>query len=90
MNAIIRCVIIACVLQIGAVVGLGGYLAIRNSNEAVYLSALAQSNAAYYTDATSLRYYNKLQQELSAERDDLHQWVDKRIDLKLYEALKAK
>jgi hypothetical protein len=90
MNAIIRCVIITCVIQLVAVVGLGGYLAIHNSREAAYLSALAQSNAAFYTDEVSQRYYNRLQKELSVERADLHEWVDKRIDLKLHQALKSK
>ncbi|KPG99429.1 hypothetical protein AEQ67_09840 [Pseudomonas sp. RIT-PI-q] len=90
MNAIIRSVIVACVIQVIAFVSLGSYIYTRNNQQAAYYAAMAERNAAAYTDDVALRYYNELQVERSDERAALHEYIDKRIDLKLRQALEEK
>ncbi|MCY1262216.1 hypothetical protein D9M68_42440 [compost metagenome] len=74
-------------LQIIAVCFMVGYVYHRSVGEAAYFAALAQSHSEVYTDAVALRHYNQIQQERSAEREDLQMYIDKRIDLKLSQAI---
>jgi hypothetical protein len=83
MNSTIKAVVVACCLQIVVTLSMSVYLFDRANSRSEFLATLAQANAASYTDNVSLRYYNQTQQERSAEREDLHEWVDKRIDLRL-------
>lgn len=90
VGAIVKAVVAVTALQITAVFFMSGYAYQRNNQETAYFATLAQSHAEKYTDAVALRYYNQIQQERSAESEDLHQYIDNRIDLKLSQALPKK
>jgi hypothetical protein len=72
MKAIIQTIMLACVLQI--VVG-----AIFTTYLFNHVSAVSEQ----YTDNALRLQYNQLQQQFSNEREGMHDWVDKRINLRL-------
>lgn len=72
MKSIIQTIIFACVLQIFA----GGVFT-------TYMLDRANVISRDYTDNALRLQYNQLQVERSQEREDLHQWIDKRIELRL-------
>ncbi|MCW1242946.1 hypothetical protein OC610_00870 [Pseudomonas sp. SAICEU22] len=88
MNSIVKAVIIASVVQIVALCFVIGFVYHRSTYEAAYFAVLAQSHAEAHADDVALRFYNQLQKERSAERDDLHIFIDKRIGLKIHQAFK--
>jgi hypothetical protein len=72
MKAVIQTIMLACVLQILA----GGVFTVYMLDRA---SVVSQS----YTDNALRLQYNQLQQQFSNEREGMHDWVDKRINLRL-------
>lgn len=72
MKAVIQTIMLACVLQIFA----GGVFT-------VYMLDRANVISRDYTDNALRLQYNQLQQQLSREREGMHDWVDKRINLRL-------
>lgn len=72
MKSIIQTIIFACVLQIFA----GGVFT-------TYMLDRANVISRDYTDNALRLQYNQLQQQLSSEREGMHDWVDKRINLRL-------
>lgn len=72
MKAVIQTIMLACVLQIFA----GGVFTVYMLDRA---SVVSQS----YTDNALRLQYNQLQQQFSNEREGMHDWVDKRINLRL-------
>lgn len=88
MNSIIKAIIIASVVQVVALCFATGYVYRQLTYEAAYFAALARSQAEVHANDVVLRFYNQLQKERSAERDDLYIYIDKRVDLKIHQALK--
>lgn len=78
MVTIIRTIMFACVLQI--VVG-----AIFTT----YMLDRAGTISQSYTDNALRLQYNTLQLERRDEREDMRAWVDRRINLKIHEAMKT-
>lgn len=72
MKSIIQTIIFACVLQIFA----GGVFT-------TYMLDRASVLSRDYTDNALRLQYNQLQQQFSNEREGMHDWVDKRINLRL-------
>lgn len=72
MKSIIQTIIFACVLQIFA----GGVFT-------TYMLDRANVLSRDYTDNALRLQYNQLQVQFSNEREGMHAWLDKRIDLKL-------
>lgn len=72
MKSVIQAIMFACVLQmvVGAVF-------------TTYLFNHASAVSEQYTDTALRLQYNVLQVERSQEREDLHTWIDKRIELRL-------
>lgn len=87
MNSIIRAIAVAAIVQVVALGLLISYLFVHTDNMAKTYALLAERNANSYTTELVHDQYNRLQVEQSRERAQLHDWVDKRIDLKLSEAL---
>ncbi|WP_064120824.1 hypothetical protein [Pseudomonas fluorescens] len=83
MNKIIRTIALGFVVQIAVATGLTVWLFNHNNDMALQYSQLAERNANAYTDEALRLRYNQLQLERSQERESLHTWIDKRIDLKL-------
>jgi len=83
MVAVIRAIVLAAIAQVAILALLIGYLFVHADNMSQVYSAIAERNAAHYTDETVRDQYNAVQVQLSQEREDLHNWVDRRIDLKL-------
>lgn len=77
MKTIIRTIMFAAVLQILA----GGVFT-------TYMLDRASIISQTYTDTALRNTYNQLQLERSQEREQIHDWVDRRIDLKLSQAIK--
>lgn len=86
MNKVITAIAVACVLQISATLGFTSYMINHTNDVARQYALLAERNANLHSDQTTLDMYNRIQIERSQERDDLHQYIDKRIDLKIFEA----
>ena len=78
MKTIIRAIMLACAIQIFASGVFATYMLDR-------ANILSQS----YTDTALRLQYNQLQVERSQERDQLHEWMDRRIDLKLNQAMRG-
>ncbi len=83
MNKIIRTIALGFVVQIAVATGLTFWLFNHDNDMALQYSQLAERNANAYTDEALRLRYNQLQLERSQERESLHAWIDKRIDLKL-------
>lgn len=83
MVAVIRAIVLAAIAQVAILALLNGYLFVHADNMSQVHSAIAERNAAHYTDEVIRDQYNRLQVERSQEREDLHTWVDRRVDLKL-------
>lgn len=88
MNGIIKAIAIGALLQIAVGSFLTVYLFQHTNDAALRYSQLAEAQANSYTDEVTRAQYNQLQIERSQERDELHKWVDQRIDLKLQQAFK--
>lgn len=87
MVSVIRAIVLAAIAQVMILALLIGYLFVHTDNMAKTYALLAERNANSYTTELVRDQYNQLQVEQSRERAQLHNWVDKRIDLKLSEAL---
>lgn len=72
MVGIIRAIMLACVVQILA----GGVFS-------TFMLDRANIVSQTYTDNALRLQYNVLQVERSQEREDLHTWIDRRIELRL-------
>ncbi|RLU06346.1 hypothetical protein CS078_21710 [Pseudomonas prosekii] len=72
MKSVIQAIMFACVLQmvVGAIF-------------TTYLFNHASAGSEHYTDNALRLQYNVLQVERSQEREDLHTWIDRRIELRL-------
>ena len=72
MKAVIQAIMLACVLQmvVGAIF-------------TTYLFNHASAVSEQYTDNALRLQYNVLQVERSQEREDLHTWIDRRIEMRL-------
>lgn len=89
MKGIIRAIALGASLQIAVGCCLTAWLFNHNIDMALQNVQMAERNANAYTDEVVRDQYNRLQIERSQEREDLHQYIDKRIDLKLSQALKG-
>lgn len=88
MSNIIKAIMLGALLQIAVSTGLTVCLFNHASDTAQQYALLAEQNANRYTDKISGDQYNQLQIERSQEREDLHVWIDQRIDLKIHKAMK--
>jgi hypothetical protein len=89
MNGIIKAILLGALLQIEVGAGLTVYLFNHTSDMALQYAQMAERSANTYTDEVVRDQYNKLQLEQSQSREDMHAWVDRRIDLKVSQALKG-
>ena len=89
MSGVIRAVIFGALLQIAVGTGLTVYLFNHTSDMALQYAQMAERSANTYADEVVRDQYNKLQLEQSQSREDMHAWVDRRIDLKVSQALKG-
>lgn len=87
MSNIIKAIMLGALLQIAVSTGLTVYLFNRTGDMVQQYALFAEQNANRYTDKISRDQYNQLQIERSQEREDLHVWIDRRIDLKIQKAM---
>jgi hypothetical protein len=83
MKRIILAISLGFLAQIVIATGLTFWLSDHNNDMALQYAQMAERNANAYTDEALRLRYNQLQLERSQERESLHTWIDKRIDLKL-------
>ncbi|WP_204127087.1 hypothetical protein [Pseudomonas ogarae] len=87
MKKLIRTIALGTLLQIAVGAGLTAYLFDHANDVALQYAQMAERNASAYTDTYTdeqvLQAYNRILRERSQEREDLHAWVDRRIELKL-------
>lgn len=95
MLSIIKAVMLGALLQIAVGTGLTVYLFNHTGDIALQYAQMAERNANAYTDMAKQSMtkvihdqYNRLQLEQSREREDMKNWVDRRIDLKVSQALR--
>ena len=96
MLSIIKAIMLGALLQIAVGTGPTVYLFNHASDMALQYAQMAERNANAYTDIAKHSVtkavhdqYNRLQLEQSREREDMKNWVDRRIDLKVSQALRA-
>jgi len=94
--SIIKAIMLGALLQIAVGTVLTVYLFNHASDMALQYAQMAERNANAYTDMAKHSMtkvihdqYNRLQLEQSREREDMKNWVDRRIDLKVSQALRA-
>jgi hypothetical protein len=90
MNGIIKAIMLGVLLQITVGTGLTVYLFNHTSDMALQYAQMAERNANTYTDEVVRDQYNRLQIERSQEREDMRQFLDRRIDLKIDQAMKGR
>jgi len=83
MVTVIRAIVLAAIAQVLILTFLVSYLFVHADNMAQVYAAIAERNSARYTDEVVRDQYNRLQLEQSQSREDLHAWIDRRIDLKI-------
>ncbi len=83
MKRIILAIGLGFLAQIVIATGLTFWLFNHNNDMALQYAQMAERNANAYTDEALRLRYNQLQLERSQERESLHAWIDKRIDLKI-------
>lgn len=87
MRKLIRTIALGTLLQITVGAGLTAYLFDHANDVALQYAQMTERNARAhtntYTDEQVLQAYNRILRERSQEREDLHEWVDKRINLRL-------
>lgn len=88
MKGIIRAIALGASLQIAVGCCLTAWLFNHNNDMALQYAQMAERNANAYADEVVHDQYNRLQIERSQEREDLHKYIDKRIDLKLSQTTK--
>lgn len=81
MVFVIRAIVLALLL---------GYLFVYTDNMARIYALSGERSAKSYTKELVHDQYNRLQVERSQEREDMRQFVDRRIDLKISQAMKQK
>lgn len=84
----IKAIMLGALLQITVSTGLTVYLFNHTNDAALQYAQLAERNANQRTVELVQAEYNRTQILLSQEREDIHAWVDKRIDLKIHQAMK--
>lgn len=90
MVNVIRAIALAATIQVLILGSLIGYLFVHTDNMAQNYALIAERNSNAYTSEVVHDQYNTLQREREQERDSLHAYIDKRIDLRIHEALKTK
>lgn len=90
MVTVVRAIVLAAIAQVAILALLIGYLFVHADNMSQVYAAIAERNAAQYTDQLVHDQYNRLQLEQSQSREDMHTWVDRRIELKLSKAKEDK
>jgi membrane protein involved in colicin uptake len=90
MVSVIRAIVLAAIAQVMILALLIGYLFVHTDNMAKTYALLAERNANSYTTELVHDQYNRLQVERSQEREDMRRFVDRRIDLKISQAMKQK
>lgn len=90
MVSVIRAIVLSAIAQVVLLATLISYLFVHTDGTAQAYALLTEQSAAHYTDEAVRDQYNLLQVERSQEREDIHAWVDKRIDLKISQAMKEK
>ena len=88
MKGIIRAIALGAFIQVVIGAGLSVWLFTHNNDMALQYSQMAERNANTYTDEVVRDQYNRLQLEQSRSREDMRLFVDKRVALKLSQAIK--
>ena len=88
MVTVIRAIVLAAIAQVAILALLIGYLFVHADNMSQVYSAIAERNAAHYTDEVVRAQYNAIQLQFQDERDSLHKFINKRVDLKISQAIK--
>lgn len=81
--AIIRAIVLAAIAQVTLLALLVGYLFHHGNEMAMKYAAMAERSAESYTDQRAQGLYNEIQVQFYDERESLHAYIDRRIDLKL-------
>lgn len=87
MVSVVRAIVLSAIAQVALLAMLVGYLF---NHTALQYAQIAERNANQRTVELVQADYNQTQILLSQEREDIHEWVDKRIDLKIHQAMKEK
>lgn len=89
MVVVIRAIVLAAIAQVIILAVLVSYLFIHADNMSQVYAAISERNSAHYTDEVVRDQYNGLQLQFQSERDSLHEYIDKRVDLKISQAIKG-
>lgn len=88
MGNVIRAIVLAAIAQVTILALLIGYSFVHADNMSQVYAAIAERNSAHYTDTALHDQYNAIQLQFQDERNSMHEFVDKRVDLKISQAIK--
>jgi hypothetical protein len=88
MNKIIRTIALGFVVQIAVATGLTFWLFNHSNDMALQYAQMAERNANAYTDEQVMLHNNQLQLQFQAERSSLQEFVERRVNLRISQALK--
>ena len=90
MTSVVRAIVLAAIAQVMILALLIGYLFVHTDNMARTYALSGERSAKSYTKELVHDQYNRLQLERSQEREDMRQFVERRISLRIDEAMKQK
>lgn len=86
MKLLIRALAIATLLQIGATSCLTFFMIDHSANAAREFSLQIEQRANEHTGAVVLDMYNRLERQRNTDRDEMHNYIDQAISLRLTRA----
>lgn len=80
----------AAVLQMMVGTGLTFWLFQLSDNMAMRYSQRAEANANAHSEKLVQDFYNRMQVEQSREREQLHEWTERQISLRIDQAMRGR
>lgn len=90
MTNTIKTIVFATILQVGILASLIVFLTFHTDDIAKQYANMAEQNATAHTEMMLTHYNTDIQNQMNAEREDMHAYIDRRIDVKLIQALQQK
>ena len=88
MSSVIRAIVFSAIAQVAVLALLVGYLFVHADNMSQMYATIAERNANAHTDEQVMLHNNQLQLQFQAERQSLQEFVEKRVNLRISQALR--
>ncbi|AZC94215.1 hypothetical protein C4K28_1472 [Pseudomonas chlororaphis subsp. piscium] len=88
MVSVVRAIVLSAIAQVALLAILVGYLFNHTNDTALQYAQLAERNAELRAAELVRIEHNELQVQFSNERNSMHDYINKRVDLRISQALK--